>query len=75
MSWLQIADELRTVVKRARQASLVHLASEALPNMPTDATAYIQSIESTAEAATQLVQDYDNLYTYVHSVEWVVIDH
>ena len=60
-------------MKHARKASVVHLASEALPKMPTDVTAYIQSIENTAEAATQLVQDYESLTTYVYSVDWVMI--
>lgn len=75
MSWLQIAKELRSVVEHARQASVVHLASDVLPNMPTDATAYIQSIEDTAAVADQLVQDYINLHTYVSTVDWVMMGH
>lgn len=58
---LQIAVELRRVVRHARQASVVHLAPEALPNMPTDVKAYIQSIEDAASAATQLVRDFDTV--------------
>ena len=75
MSWLQIADELRAVVKHARQATVVHLASEALPKMSTDAAAYIHIIEDTAEAASKLVDDYEGLHTYAYSADGVMLGH
>lgn len=59
-------------MKEARQASLVHLAHDALPDLPTEAKAYIQRIEDTATAVKHLAHDYDTLDTYVHSVGHVM---
>ena len=74
-AWPQIADELKSVVNNARQASLVHLATDALPDMPTDATAYIQVVEETAHAAAQLALDFDGLTRYVYCLQWALLAH
>ena len=65
---MQIAAELHAVVREARQASLVHLAPEALPNMPRDPVSFIQRVEDTAVALHLLGDDYDTVTTYVNFV-------
>lgn len=55
------------MVKEARQASLVHLAPHALPNLPKDAVSFIQKVEDTATAVNQLAQDYEGVSMYVVS--------
>ncbi|KAL3144000.1 hypothetical protein ABBQ32_003808 [Trebouxia sp. C0010 RCD-2024] len=65
----QIGAELHKVVKEARQASLVHLAPHALPNLPKDAVSFIQKVEDTATAVNQLAQDYEGVSMLVDRLE------
>lgn len=60
-----MASELWGVAKEARKATLVHLALDALPQMPPDSAKYIQSIEGTATAVRGLAIDLSQLKRYV----------
>lgn len=60
---LQVAAELHAVVREARRASLVHLAPDALPNMPRDPLSFIEMVEDTAVAVHLLADDYDTVKT------------
>ncbi|KAL3149984.1 hypothetical protein ABBQ38_013340 [Trebouxia sp. C0009 RCD-2024] len=64
----QIGAELYNVVKEARQASLVHLAPHALPNLPKNAVSVIQKVEDTATAVNLLARHYDSVSMYVFFV-------
>ena len=54
-------------MREARQAGRVHLALDALPEMPSVPAAYIGSIEDTAKAVRQLALDFDQLHKYASS--------